>query len=394
MIVGNRWMMTTTTARPLALTLTTLLLATACGSRDDRPPAWNPELGETSDAATSTGGDTDDDPGADTTDGETADPACIPGEVSPCACPDGLSVGEQVCDPDGLGFGPCECDDDPGMGTTGGTGEPGGTTGGEPEGDVVCYPGMAGDWSTCLPLLYFEPMPAGYEYPPPYMGNENYRPPVALIDLEAIDPATWLAPNFQLVEIAQASKGRYAIVQPHAIESLQNLRDQVGAIGINSGYRSPAYNAGLSGSATYSRHMYGDAYDMDPLAASLATLENACVGEGGMLVEYTTHVHCDFRFDPVDEEFFGPPMAGNEVERPVFTATLEQDADGTFHAPATGFDEGEPQRRWTARDASGEILIKAVGPSFVPPPDTATVDVRVGTQVERSTALGIASTAP
>lgn len=378
--------MTTIDARTHAITLSWALLAAACGTDDERPPAWNPGLGDTTDAIGTGGGTTTDEPGADTTDGETADPACVPGEVSPCACPDGLSVGERVCEDDGLGFGPCECDD-PGTGTTGGMDDSGGTTGGEPEGDVVCYPGMANDFSTCVPLHAFEVMPAGYEYPPPYMGNEDYRPPVALIDLEEIDPATWLAPNFQLVEIAQASKGRYAIVQPHAIVSLQSLRDQVGAIGINSGYRSPAYNAGLSGSATYSRHMYGDAFDMDPLAASLATLENACVGEGGMLVEYTTHVHCDFRFDPVDEEFFGPPMAGAPGRRPVFTATLESDPDGTWRAPATGFDEGEPQRRWTARGSDGEVLTKAIGPTFVPPAGTATVEVRVGTQVERSATL-------
>lgn len=359
------------------------LLLAACGAADERPPAWDPELGGTTDPSADTTTSADG-PGADTTAGETL---CVPGEVSPCACPDGLSVGERECDPDGLGFGPCECDDvDPGT-TTGE--DPGGSSddGGGPQGDVVCYPGMSGDFSTCLPLHAFDPLPEGYEYPPPYQGNDNYRAPVALLDLEEIDPATWLAPNFQLVEIAQVSRGRYAVVQPHAIVSLQALRDQVGAIGINSGYRSPAYNAGLPGSATYSRHMYGDAYDMDPLAASLSTLEVACTGQGGMLVEYTTHVHCDFRFDPVDEQFYGPPMTADEVPRPVFTASLSLGADGAWHAPATGFDEGEPRRRWVARDADGAVVLRAMGGSFVPPPGTATVEVRVGTQVQRVAAV-------
>lgn len=307
-------------------------------------------------------------------------------EVTACACPDGLSIGERVCDADGLGFGPCECDD-AGGDTTGDTGDGGDSSGGEPEGDQVCYPGMANDWTTCLPLHTFEVMPAGYEYPPPYNGDPNYRAPIALLDLEEVDPATFLAPNFQLVEIAQASKGRYAVVQPHAIVSLQELRDQAGAIGVNSGYRSPAYNAGLSGSATYSRHMYGDGFDLNPLAVSIDALEGICSAHGGMLVEYTTHVHCDFRFDPVDEEFFGAPMSDDPTLRPVFTATLQRDDDGTWRAPASGFDEGEPQRRWVARDATGEILGKALGPTFVPPAGTATVEVRVGTQVERTAAV-------
>ena len=385
MVVGMM-RMTMTMARPLALALPVCLLV-ACSVGDERPPAWDPELGgSTGEAGRTEGGATTTDAPGEDTEGETVEPVCLPGEVTACACPDGLSIGERVCDADGLGFGPCECDD-AGGDTTGDTGDGGDSSGGEPEGDQVCYPGMANDWTTCLPLHTFEVMPAGYEYPPPYNGDPNYRAPIALLDLEEVDPATFLAPNFQLVEIAQASKGRYAVVQPHAIVSLQELRDQAGAIGVNSGYRSPAYNAGLSGSATYSRHMYGDGFDLNPLAVSIDALEGICSAHGGMLVEYTTHVHCDFRFDPVDEEFFGAPMSDDPTLRPVFTATLQRDDDGTWRAPASGFDEGEPQRRWVARDATGEILGKALGPTFVPPAGTATVEVRVGTQVERTAAV-------
>lgn len=384
MQMGMMWMRNSGVAASIAVG--GLLLVGACGADNGTAPAWDPELGGSSGGA-ATDGETAD---ADTTgmnqDGGGGE-SCSPGEVVPCGCADGLSVGEQVCLDDGSGFGSCDCDDE--MGTTGD--EPGGSTGDEPEGDVVCYPGEANDFSTCVPLHRFdEMMPAGYEYPDAYMGDENYRPPIALIDLEEVAPGTMLAPNFRLDEIAQLKKGRYAVVQPHAIVSLQALRDEVGAIGVNSGYRSPAYNAGLAGSATYSRHMYGDAYDLDPLAVSIDTLEGVCTANGGMLVEYTSHVHCDFRFDPVDEEFYGPAMAASpgRVEPPAMSATLVQSDDGVWTAPAEGFDEGEPQRRWTARDAAGAVVGQAVGGSFVAPVGAATVEVRVGTQVERSASVG------
>ncbi|MCX4241883.1 D-Ala-D-Ala carboxypeptidase family metallohydrolase [Paraliomyxa miuraensis] len=362
-----------------------LWLGACAGGGDGGTSAWDP-LADDTDAA-STGGDEEASTGSadETTGGGTSGtiPGCTPGETIACECPDG-SMGMHVCNPEGDGYYPCECSDG---GSSDGGDE---TTGDEPPppmGNVVCYPGQSGDFSTCLPIHEFAPLPAGYEYPPPYMGDPNYRSPVALLDLEELDPATYLAPNFQLGEIAQADKGRYAVVQVHAIVSLQALRDQVGALGVNSGYRSPAYNASVPGSATYSRHMYGDAYDLNPLEVGLGTLENACTSHGGMLVEYTTHVHCDFRFDPVDEEFFGMAMDGGEGERPQFQATLEPGDDGVWRAPAEGFDEGEPLREWTALDASGQVLLTITATDFVAPPGAASVRVRVGARLERTMAV-------
>lgn len=361
-----------------------LWVGACAGGGDGGSSAWDPEEQEDTDAA-STGGVEEASTGsADETSGggtSGATPGCTPGDTIDCECPDG-SMGEHVCNPEGDGYYPCECNDG---GSSGGEE----TTGDEPPPpmeNVVCYPGQNNDFTTCLPLHEFAPLPAGYEYPPPYMGDPNYRAPVALLDLDELDPATYLAPNFQLGEIAQPEKGRYAVVQVHAIVSLQGLRDEVGALGVNSGYRSPAYNAGIPGSATYSRHMYGDAYDLEPLSVSLGTLENACTAHGGMLVEYTTHVHCDFRFDPVDEEFYGMAMGGGG-EPPSFEATLELGDDGTWRAPAEGFDEGEPLRVWTALDAAGQVLLTTTAPEFVAPPGTASVRVRVGAQVEHTMAM-------
>ena len=349
----------------------------ACAGGDEgrgTGAAWELETG------TSGGGEVD---GEGTDGGEQGE--CAPGEARMCSCPGG--VGSQRCEADGSAFGACECDDPPPSGDDGTTGDPpdlppagdtGGddSTGGEPPQDGVCYPGQDNSWTTCLPIHEKDPLPNGYQYADGFNGDPNYRPPIALIDLEEVSPDTWLAPNFQLVELAQLYKGRWAIVQPHAVASLQELRDQVGAIGVNSAYRSPSYNAQIGG-ATYSRHMYGDGFDLDPAEVSNATLENACTSIGGMLVEYGTHVHCDFRFDPADPMFFG---AAGELppQVPPMAARIEPDADGSLVVFAEGFDEGEPTRRWTAFASDGSVLAEGSGARFDPPADAATVEVLVG----------------
>lgn len=307
-----------------------------------------------------------------------ADGVCNPGMDRQCLCEDGLHLGNQVCNEAGDAWGACVCN----SGDT-----DGGSTGGDPSGgDVapteVCYPGEDGSGTTCFELHYLQP--DGYDYPPALGGDPNYRQPIAYIDLEAIDPATMIAPNFRLQEIAEAFKGRYAIVQPHAVESLQALRNDVGGITVNSGYRPPEYNASIGG-ATHSRHMYGDGFDLDPLAVGLSTLEAACTNRGGMLVEYNTHVHCDFRFDAVSVEFYGEAGAPAEGESMAFAATLDEQGAGLYTTTATGFDEGEPLRRWYAYDASGELIEEVIGPAYVAPESAVRVRVIVGAQVELET---------
>ena len=84
------------------------------------------------------------------------------------------------------------------------------------------------------------------------------------------------------------------------------MRDMAGSIAVNSGYRSPEYNAGVDG-VENSRHLFGDGYDLDPNDVSLDELEGICTDVGGFLVEYDNHVHCDWRDEDLDEAFFGPP---------------------------------------------------------------------------------------
>lgn len=174
-----------------------------------------------------------------------------------------------------------------------------------PDEGEACYPGPDRDYSVCIPLAYPATAFAGYTYPAPLGGSANYRRPVGFIDLDTVDMGLKVSADFTLGEFAQRHKGRYALVQPHAVASLQRIRDEVGSISLNSGYRSPDYNNSVGG-AGHSRHMFGDGFDLDPNEVALDTLEDACQQGGGFLVEYTSHVHCDFRFANVDPAFFGP----------------------------------------------------------------------------------------
>lgn len=262
----------------------------------------------------------------------------------------------------------------------GGDEPPPGGGGGE---GTLCFPGASGDGSACVPVVSAAAVGSGYDYPGPLSGNVNYRAPINYIDLEAVGDLQ-IAANFTLSEVAQSWKGRYAVVQPHAIAHLQDLRNELGPLKVNSGYRSPSYNSSVGG-ATHSRHMYGDGFDLDPISVSLGTLESACSSHGGKLVEYETHVHCDWRYDPVDTTLYGAAALGEPAfELPMGLSARLEHRDGLWYAPAEGFDEGAPMRRWTALDADGEVIYETTGESFAPPSGTATLEVLVGAQVELS----------
>lgn len=263
-------------------------------------------------------------------------------------------------------------------------------TGPEPEpvdSGEACYLGPDRDFAVCLPVGAPAPMPAGYDYPAPLNGSPQYLAPLAYLDLDGLDEGTALAPNFALGEFAQAWKGRYGVVQPHAIERMQAMRDALGALVVNSGYRSPEYNAGVGG-ATWSRHMYGDAFDIDPVSVSLDTLRATCEAHGaGYVGVYTTHIHCDWRDDPLSVPFFGSgDRASRPAPKPAHDATILRQGR-RLTAPATGWDEGEPLREWRAFSATGALLAEARGESFEAPPGAVRVTVRVGMAIERSTAL-------
>ena len=297
------------------------------------------------------------------------------------------------CDADCEANGDCcpdaarECSVVANEGDCGDTSETGDEPTPEPSPNDLCFLGPNRDHSVCFPLS-FPGSPSGYNYPSPL--NNNYRAPVAYLDLDQIDTSVKIAPNFTLAEFASRAKGRYAVVQPHAIERVQAIRDVAGSLRINSGYRSPTYNASVGG-ASKSRHMYGDGFDIDPLSMSVNALEPKCTQNGGTLVEYNTHVHCDWRNDSQDPKLFGataiaPGSYPEDFAQEEFTATIERH-EGVLSAPAEGFDEGEPARRWTAYDAEGNVIAEFKGDTFTPPADAVTVEVDVGRVVEVSTSL-------
>ncbi|HHO50570.1 MAG TPA: hypothetical protein ENK18_06760 [Deltaproteobacteria bacterium] len=217
-----------------------------------------------------------------------------------------------------------------------------------------------------------------YSYPPPLSGSGQYISPIRYLDLDALSPDTRLAPDFRLGEIAESWKGQHAVVQPHAIESLQNLRDDVGALTVTSGYRSPGYNASIGG-ASSSRHMYGDGFDLAPLATTLPNLSDRCGRHGAGYTEiYETHVHCDWRDDALDDPFYPQNRSMQRwAQLPERSAVLERDGDQLW-APSEGWDEGEPLRIWTALGPDGEVLQTTTGRSYTPPAGATEVTVEIG----------------
>ena len=250
------------------------------------------------------------------------------------------------------------------------------------EDGVACYLGADRSGGTCLDVVVVTTLPSAYDYPAPLSGSAQYVEPQRYLDLQAEAPSTRLAPNFRLDEVAQAFKGRFAVVQSHAIEHLQSMRDDLGALVINSGYRNPDYNRGVGG-ATWSRHMYGDAFDIDPVSVSLNELADSCERNGaGFVSVYETHVHCDWRDDRLDSSFFSAARtAALWTEQPELSAEILRDGD-VLVAPAQGWDEGEPLREWTAYDADGEVVAKRTGRTFEWPTEAVEVEVDVGRVVK------------
>ena len=252
-----------------------------------------------------------------------------------------------------------------------------------PDDPQVCYPGADYAWDVCFDLVDYSPdWGAGYDYPPPYMGSAQYIAPARFIDLSLVDPTISLAPNFTVSELLRVERGQYGLFQVHALEFLQNMRDRVGGpISVSSAYRNVTYNDSLPGSATHSRHLYGDAVDIVSGVISIDGLEDICIAESGFLVEYESHVHCDWRYQPLDESFYDVDGAVAGPPPGLFSARLHRSDEGAWLAPAEGFDEGVPRREWTALDASGRVIARGEGERFSAPEGAARVVVRVGGQV-------------
>lgn len=264
----------------------------------------------------------------------------------------------------------------------------------------VCFPGPQGNGNQCVPVVPVADLRgdvSDFEYPDPLGGSAQYARPLRFLDLSTVSPDLQVARNFQLSELAQEEKGRYAIVQSHAVGHIQAVRTELGEpLRVNSGYRSPGYNAGIPGSATYSRHTYGDAFDLaPPSGVSLTDLEAACSAKGASFTRlYETHVHCDWRDDALDQGYFGvvvgPARAPDVTSSYRVADELELEAawvepvDGVLTAPAEGWPEGEPLREWTAFDKNGWIMDEAVSRTYLPPAGAAWVEVVIGRHLVRT----------
>ena len=215
-------------------------------------------------------------------------------------------------------------------------------------------------------------------------GDPQYQAPFAFLNLDEIEPTTRLSRNFTLEELAQAWKGKWAVVQPASVTHLQQIRDRVGWVSISSGYRNPQYNERIGGAA-YSRHLYGDGFDLIT-EANMEETADACWEAGADYVAMYNdgHVHCDWRNDPLDPAFFAGtdrlPMAIYEDFHDA--EIFEQETD--LVVDSIGFEEGEPLLIWEAYNALGSLIDSFKGPEYAPPRDAVLIEVNVGGVLSRS----------
>ena len=112
------------------------------------------------------------------------------------------------------------------------------------------------------------------------------------------------SPHFSFAELTATSSGlanepgeneRAALVRL-ANTLLEPIREMVGPIKINSGYRSPAVNAAVGGVSS-SQHLKGEAADMSPVQVSPAVLfdlvESSSLPYDQLILEFGwVHVSC------------------------------------------------------------------------------------------------------
>jgi len=237
----------------------------------------------------------------------------------------------------------------------------------------VCYPGVNNTYTVCLNLVSKATIKiGGYNWPA--SSNPQYKQPSNLLDLGSASSSLKVAKNFNLGEFMQASKGKYGIYSAKTVSRWQSVRSALGvALHVNSGFRSPGYNAGIAGAAKFSRHMYGDAADVTAKGkVSLSKIASTCKAKGaGYTQLYSSHVHCDWRNDPLGHDFwpkktgFGnwslPPASDSEVpgsgdwqERHSWARVVGPDVlrprlgrHLVFRAAwGPGFDEGIPWVQW------------------------------------------------
>lgn len=132
-----------------------------------------------------------------------------------------------------------------------------------------------------------------------YSSLWNYKIPTWYITVNDTVRGATAASNFKLGEFIKQAGLTSAIVDPKMVQHVQETRNQYGTVlEINSGYRTPAYNAILEGSSTTSRHMYGDAVDFGaPTLSVYSSVKTAVAPTGPSYVKpyMNRHLHSDWR---------------------------------------------------------------------------------------------------
>jgi hypothetical protein len=110
-------------------------------------------------------------------------------------------------------------------------------------------------------------------YPMERWGGER---PQGFIEVTPATAALRITPHLRLADFlthdAQPQWPRYVAVNPLLLDKLElvlaevarlrGLREEELAVDVHSGFRTPAHNSGVEGSAFNSRHQYGDAADV------------------------------------------------------------------------------------------------------------------------------------
>ncbi len=180
----------------------------------------------------------------------------------------------------------------------------------------VCYDGSDHGGKVCLQAFLSRDViqeTEDYNYINPHRDSSFpstwdpsfYEAPKLLVDLHRADADDFIAQNFQVGEVMQARKGRYAYFSPYVAKNLQTMRSSSNRIiNVNSAYRSPAYNATIDGSAKWSRHQYGDAVDLNIAGLTVAQMGDLCAAHNAdFVLRYKTHIHCDWRWSAKLNDF-------------------------------------------------------------------------------------------
>ncbi len=243
---------------------------------------------------------------------------------------------------------------------------------------TTCYSGAGRPVCPTIYELRNHPLSdSNYRYRDPFSdpsfpGSDpsKYRKPLQVLDLTRMNLNQKASANFNFSEFLSAEKGPLGILARVLLDRLERMRADFGrSIYITSGYRSPGYNAGIPGSAAWSRHMYGDAVDIVVNGFSVNGMKRVCEGRGGFALTYQDgHVHCDWRTIPQDTDFFGrlsqDAIATNAQVAEALAALVQIEMEqigSTVHLAATGVseEEGPLTHEWLIRNLATDAAIES-----------------------------------